>query len=103
MVLLFVVFSTALMPVGLPSSINTKSLQPTDALYLSIVPIGTYNVALLNVLSVKVLSLDVLPFIENGFSISEIIVGISAAVVFASCFISITCALNGRKVMTWIL
>ena len=26
-----------------------------------------------------------------------------AAIVFANCFISTICALNGRKVMTWIL
>ena len=60
-----------------PSSINTKSLQPPVALYFSIVPFGTYSVALTNVLYVKILSSDALPSIVNGFSIREMTVGIS--------------------------
>ena len=60
-------------PPPVPSSIYRKSFQPSVALYLLIVPFGTYNVALLNVSSVKILDPDVLPSIANGFSINEII------------------------------
>ena len=42
-------------PLMMPSSINTKSFHPSVALYLSIVPFGTYNVASLKVFWEKVL------------------------------------------------
>jgi hypothetical protein len=58
-----------------PSSINRKSFQPSVDLYMSIVPSGTYSVALLKVSSVKILSSDVLPFIVNGLFINEITIG----------------------------
>ena len=56
-----------------PSSMNKKSFQPSVALYLLIVPFGTYNVALL-----KVFLLNVSYPILNGFVISEITVEIFA-------------------------
>jgi len=55
-----------------------KSFHPSAALYFSIVPWGTYNIALLNVFWEKVLESDIFPVILNGFSIREMTVGISA-------------------------
>ena len=77
MVLLLFEFLKTLIPAGIPSSINTKSFQPFVALYLSLVPMGIYSVALSKVFGVKVLLYDDLPSILNGFSISEITVAIS--------------------------
>lgn len=55
-----------------------KSFHPSVDLYLLIVPTGTYNVALLKVFKLKVLSYEDLPYILNGFSIFEMISGISS-------------------------
>jgi hypothetical protein len=56
------------------------------------VPTGTYNVELLNVLSEKELYFEFLPYIVDGFSISETTMGISASPKAAS---SIDVALLG--------
>jgi hypothetical protein len=71
---MFFVFLTTLIPAGLPSSIFSKSVHPSVSLYLSIVPMGTYSLALSKVFWEKILSNDVFPKIANGFSISEITV-----------------------------
>ena len=56
--------STSSMPVFVPSStILLKFFQPSVALYLAAVPLGTYNVALEYVLLENVFS-----FIANGFA-----------------------------------
>ena len=65
-------------PPPVPSSINRKSFQPSVALYLYMVPTGTYSVALRNVFKLNVLRFDDLPVISNGSSIRETTVIISA-------------------------
>ena len=68
-------------PGSLPpaSTILLKSFQPLVALYLSIVPLGTYNFAFSKVFLLKtprysLSSYKALPPISNGFSINEIMV-----------------------------